>query len=392
VALANVVIADHGASVPREQLVDDIADERRAFSPRLMRTGIAFAVPVERPPDDHSASAMLATDPGDARAQVWVDDGQRAWSAVPDLIGSGSLSPEFVVEPETEGVARLRFGNGVNGREAASRDSFGAVYRLGGGRDGDVGSDRLDSWLARPDGTPAVTGDAKMRVWNPLPAVGGTDPEDVEKVRALAPTAYRKQLRAVTTLDYATTAEEVTGVQRAVARRRWTGSWYAEEVLIDPRTQWAADPALPARVTDLLEIRRMAGVDVEVRRPVYIPLLIAITGCVNLGYERTDVEQAITDVLSSRTLAAGELGFFHPDRFTFGQPLYLSDLVAAVMGVPGVSWAEVDTFGRLSDTQSTSEANLALGRISIGEREVLRCDSDPNNPENGRVEIALEGG
>jgi predicted phage baseplate assembly protein len=335
---------------------------------------------------------LLEVDPRAARAQVWVDDGQRSWSALPDLVGSGPLSPELVVEPESDGVARLRFGDGVNGRSPVDRGAISASYRVGGGRAGNVGAGRLDTWLRRPDGSPVVPDDTTVTVWNPLPGSGGTDPEPMARVRALAPTAYRRQLRAVTTADYARTAEEVPGVQRAVARRRWTGSWVTEEVLVDPRTARADDPELPMSVTDLLEVRRTAGVDVEVRRPVYVPLLITVTGCVKVGYLRPDVERGIVLALSAGVRADGRLGFFHPDRFSFGQGLYLSDLVATVMAVPGVSWVEVGSFGRLADPVPVSDENRRLGRIVVGPTEVLRCDSDPSNPENGRVEIVLEGG
>ena len=392
VALANVVLADHGATVLREPVEDHLADSRRDFLPRLDRTGVAFAAPVAEPGPHDSAKTLLEVDPRSARAQVWVDDGQRSWSAVPDLVGSGPLSPELVVEPESDGVVRLRFGDGVNGRSPLDRGGIHASYRVGGGRAGNVGAGRLGTWLRRPDGSPAVPETTTVTVWNPLPGSGGTDPEPMSRVRALAPTAYRRQLRAVTTEDYARTAEEVSGVQRAVARRRWTGSWVAEQVLVDPQTSRADDPELPVSVSDLLEVRRTAGVDVEVRRPVYVPLLVSITGCVKVGYLRPDVERGIVQALSAGARADGRLEFFHPDRFTFGQGLYLSDLVATVMGVPGVSWVEVGSFGRLADPVPVSEENRRLGRIVVGATEVLRCDSDPSNPENGRVEIVLEGG
>ena len=125
---------------------------------------------------------------------------------------------------------------------------------------------------------------------------------------------------------------------------------------------------------------------------MYVPLLISVTGCVKVGYLRPDVERGIVVALSAAVRADGRLGFFHPDRFTFGQGLYLSDLVATVMAVPGVSWVEIGAFGRLADTAPVSEENRRLGRVVVGPREVLRCDSDPSNPENGRVDIVLEGG
>ena len=233
---------------------------------------------------------------------------------------------------------------------------------------------------------------AHVSVWNPLPARGATDPEDLNQVRLLAPHAYRTQLRAVTEQDYADTASSVSGVQRSVDRRRWAGSWYVHEVTVDPLADRVDDLAVPAAVAALLEVRRTAGVDVEVVRPVYVPLLVQVDVCLLPGYLAADVDRQLLDVLSSRMLADGRTGLFHPDRFTFGQPLYLSDVVATVMAVAGVAWTRVVGFGRLGDPPTATAANLVAGAVRIGSREVIRCDTDPNDPEGGRVEVTIGGG
>ena len=300
-----------------------------------------------------------------------------------------------MVEPEADGVARLRFGDGVTGR-TPRESTHRARYRVGGGAGGNVAAGRLVHWLLRADGTPSAVYGAVLNAWNPLPAGGGTDPEDLDAVRQLAPTVLRGdrgQLRAVTSTDYAAAAQEVSGVQRSVARRRWTGSWYAQQVTVDPQAARADDTGVPAAVVALLEARRMAGVDVELSPAVYLPLDLELFGCLEPGYLAADVERQLLDVLSARVLPGGGTGFFHPDRFTFGQPLLLSDLVAAAMAVHGagagrgapVRRARCRGRGRPAPTWPP-------GRISAGPREVVRCDSDPNNPEAGRVDVVLGGG
>ena len=72
-------------------------------------------------------------------------------------------------------------------------------------------------------------------VRNPLPAVGGTEPEPVEQVRQLAPLDLRRtRLRAVTAEDYAALASALPGVQRAAAAIRWTGSVQEAHIAVDP--------------------------------------------------------------------------------------------------------------------------------------------------------------
>jgi hypothetical protein len=397
VALANVVLADHGASVGPEPLDPPQPTPNRPYGPQLPRTGVAFVDPAglllgapEAGAVTRGAGDLARPDPRAAGAALVLDDGERTWIPQPDLIASGRSDPHVVVEPEPDGGARLRFGDGVNGRSPGGQATFAARYRLGGGPAGDVAAGRLTRWLWRPDGTPAVSG-AAISCWNPLPAGGGSDPEDVEQVRQLAPSAYRRQLRAVTTDDYAAAAQTVAGVQRSVDRRRWAGSWYTHEVTVDPLAARADDPAVPQAVRDVLEVWRMAGVDVEVARPVYVPLLVQIFACLAPGYLPGDVEAQLLDVLSARTLPGGGTGLFHPDRFTFGSPLYVSDVVATAMGVPGVAWVDVTGFARLSDPVSATAANLAAGAVRVEAREVLRCDTDPNDPEAGRVEVMIGG-
>jgi hypothetical protein len=400
VALANVALADHGASVTWEPLDPPQPTAGVPYRPRLPRPGLAFTEPpppvaaaagTGAAPVTRSAADLLRPDIRLAGAALTLDDGERLWIARPDLVASSRLDPHVVVELEGV-VARLRFGDGLTGRAPATQATYLVRCRLGGGTGGNVAAGRLTRWVARADGSPAVDSGAVPRVWNPLPAAGGADPEDVAQVRQLAPWAFRTQLRAVTAADYAAAAGTVPGVQRSVDRRRWAGSWYVHEVTIDPEAARADDPAVPAEVTGLLEVRRMAGVDVEVARPVYVPLHIELFGCLAPGYLAADVEAQLLAVLSARTLPGGTTGLFHPDRFTFGQPLYVSDLVAAAMTVPGLAWVDVTGFARLGDPAAATAANLAAGLIGVGAREVLRCDSDPNDPEAGRVDVVLGGG
>ena len=51
-------------------------------------------------------------------------------------------------------------------------------------------------------------------------------------------------------------------------------------------------------------------------------------------------------MLSNRTLPDGRRGVFHPDNFTFGQPVYLSAVYAAAARVAGVDSVLITTFQR----------------------------------------------
>jgi hypothetical protein len=94
-------------------------------------------------------------------------------------------------------------------------------------------------------------------------------------------------------------------------------------------------------------------------------------------------------VLSSDVLPDGTLGVFHPDNFSFGQPVHLSRVIAAAQAVEGVDSVRVDGFRRLSDPSSTS---LDEGVIEIGDLEIAQLANNPSFPERGKLALAAGGG
>lgn len=388
-ALANIALAEHAATLPAAAPVPAQVTADGPFT-ALIAAGAAWVDPEV---DRSSATASTQVDPRRARAQVELDDGSRTWTAVPDLLASGRLDAHCVAEPDQSRAVRLRFGDGVTGRRPTIGSVLTSHTRVGGGTEGNVGPDVLTTVLAS-----AVAGaPGGLTVTNPLPAVGGVAPESMEAVRELAPHAYRTQLRAVTSADHASTAAAMPGVQRAVARRRWAGSWHTQEVTLDLMADRVGDEALVQGVRSRLELRRITGVDVALAPPVPVPLEIVAGVCVADGYLRSDVRAAVLARMSAGTRSGGQLGFFHPDNFTFGQPLYLSDLVAAVMAVPGVTWVDVEDDGaggplRFRRLGATAAGEIASAQVTAAAREVLRADSDPSNPENGRFDVVMRGG
>jgi predicted phage baseplate assembly protein len=330
----------------------------------------------------------IASEPRRAVPDIGLDDGRDQWSPRRDLLASDRFAPEFVVETESDGRAYLRFGDDVLGRRPAPGSTLEAAYRVGGGRAGNVGPGALTRLVTDLDGILAVA--------NPLPATGGEEPEPIERVRHTAPWAFRTQQRAVTEADYAEVAQRRRGVQRAAATRRWTGSWHTAFVAIDRRGGHAVDREFRRDVAAYLEPFRMAGTDVEIDQPTFVPLDIVLTVCVEPGYFRADVRTELLRRFGVGRLGDGSPGFFHPDNFTFGQPVFLSRIVATAMEVDGVAW--VDTghdpgsphrFGRWGQLPGTE---FDEGVIRLARLEIARLDNDPNAPENGRLEFLMQGG
>jgi hypothetical protein len=184
-------------------------------------------------------------------------------------------------------------------------------------------------------------------------------------------------------------AEMMPEVSKAAATFRWTGTWHTVFVAIDPAGAADLTPELEQRVDAWLRRFLQTGYDLEVTAPVYVPLDIEVMVCTDPEHFRTDVYQALLRELGTGVLARGRQAFFNPDRFTFGQPLFLSQLYARITDVDGVRSATVT---RLQRFGKGPLGELQAGAVRVGSTEVIRCDNDPNFAERGVLRIQMEGG
>jgi hypothetical protein len=309
-----------------------------------------------------------------------------AWWPQFDLLSSGADDPHFVVEVDNDGYAHLRFGRGELGRMPEAGSAFFATCRTGNGIAGNVGAEAITHLVLRNTTLSGI-----LRVRNPLPAQGGTEPETMAEVKLLAPFAFRSEMqRAITAGDYAQLAQShFSGqVQQGAAALVWTGSWYEAQVAVDPlNIQEAGDDLLDAIENRLYSYRRI-GHDLSVSPAQYVPLDIALEVCVKPGYLPGHIKAALLDAFSNRVLRDGRLGFFHPDRLTFGGSIYLSELIAAAQAVAGVESVMVKKLQRLNEGDG---GELASGILQLGPLEVARLENDPSFPEHGRFVLEVGG-
>ena len=400
IASGNVVLVDHGLTVtddvpqevppstlnryhpPADRCDPDDADPiAPRFAPTLPRRPVSHTLPYDA---TKAAAAALELDVRAAVPSVALRTATGLpWEARPDLLGSTPTAPDFVVETEADDEAHLRFGDGTNGARPTAGTTFTATYRIGNGTRGNVGAGAIAHVASA---TPLIVG-----VRNPLPATGGTDPESVEVVRRFAPVAFRTQERAVTANDYARMAERHERVQRAAGSFRWTGSWRTAFVTVDPLVgdDETVEEDLGGMITRQLERYRMAGVDTHVETPRYVPLEVEMTVCVRRDYFRAHVKQALLERFSSTVQPDGRRGIFHPDEFSFGQPVFLSKLYATASEVNGVESVAVTTFERRG---TPDPGPLKAGKLEFGRLEIARLDNDPSLPERGVFSLTMEGG
>jgi hypothetical protein len=404
VARGNLVLADHGRRIaewhpgdPADPSVAGIEPGPRAYRFFLKEGPLSFRILAPKGNGAISPARMLlSSDPQQARPVVALEIDTEAWEpVVPHLLDSQPFHSHFAVETDNDGRALIRFGDGTYGAQPPAGSHIRAAYRVGVGAAGNVGAETLVH-LIRPAAAinwPNITG-----ARNPLAAWGGIDPEPVEQVQQLAPAAFHaEQFRAVIEADYARAATKHPEVARAVATFRWTGSWHTVFITIDPLGRTDVDAALERRVRNWVTRYTLAGYDLEIDPPIFVPLEIEIDVCVAPTHFRAHVEEAVLAVLSSRRLPDGSRGFFHPDAFTFGQPLYASRLYAAVEAVDGVDSAVIRRFIRRTTSdpdpnRPATRKNLKRSYLPVGRLEIIRLDNDPSLPENGVLRLNMLGG
>lgn len=344
---------------PLTWLAQDDPEQRPRPELRVTELGTA--------PRPWSFSRSLLDDTGLGRAIFTVDPLRYR------ALGSVEAAADYDGEGDT-----IRFGDGAFGALPADGAIFELVYRVGAGEQGNVAAgaiDRVDT--AHPSATAIIAVD------NPLPARGGQEAEPLERVRELAPQAFRaKQYRAVRAEDYELSAKDLSWVQRAGTAFRYTGSWLSVFTAVDPRASETVPTEQLLELARLLDRRRLAGYEAFAQGPRFAALDLAIRVCAQPDAFRGDVK---ADVLQA--LDTGH--FFHPDRFTFGIPLERSALEDAIQDVRGVDGVIEVRYRRRGHT---NQFVIMPDAIAVAKDEIVRVDNNPSRPERGSVSIEVVGG
>ncbi len=406
IACGNVLLVDHGKTVdenlgevPAGEVVEccqapgvlaDSVTTPGSYSPSLKYAPLTFSEPLM---DNLPASHLLKQEVRRALPQITLaasdsTTGDVLWSPQSDLLDSGADDPHFIAETDNDGRVQLRFGDGELGQRPDAGVAFQALYRIGSGLAGNVGSDTVSHLVLRNRELNGVT----IRVRNPLAAQGGTAPESISEVKLFAPHNFRKKRqRAIIADDYAAIVQREfkNKVQRAAARLRWTGSWHEVLVAVDPYGEEEADAKLLDAISRRLHRYRRIGHDLVVKPARRVPLDIEISICVSPGYLRAHIKRELLALFSNRMLAGGQRGLFHVDNLSFGDDLYLSQLLATAQAVTGVESVEVIKLQRLNEPPNRE---IEHGVLPLGPFEIARLDNDPGFPENGKLTLDMRGG
>ncbi|MBK7465785.1 MAG: hypothetical protein IPJ43_02630 [Saprospiraceae bacterium] len=192
--------------------------------------------------------------------------------------------------------------------------------------------------------------------------------------------------------DYSFLAQrDNTNVQKAAAHFRWTGSWNTAFVAVDFKDNTPDKLREKTNLNNLLNTYRLAGLDLEIDEPVYVPLTIEMEVCISENSNKSDVYAMLKNRFSSKIQANGKINFFHADNFSFGDTLYLSNIYKTAQTVPGVNSINITKFHKLSDPLR-NQHNIDAGKIEFGKREIAKLDNNPNFRDKGMISFIVKGG
>lgn len=319
-------------------------------------------------------------------------DGQ-GWSWQPSLLGSAGFDRHFTTAREQDGSVWLIFGDGLRGAAVTTDADLRGVtldlrYRRGDPATGNIGAFALNT----PGRFPS--GDQRQQdldtlgagaTTNILPAQGGRRAVSLAVARALVPESiwHPALERCVTPDDYARAARAVPGVRQATAKPLG-GPFNTLAVLITPEAGDTLDPQLAEDVRHAIERRRMAGREIVVREPDYVPLDVGVLLCPVAGADPGALRAQARNALVA---GAGGRGFFDTAHIGFGAEIRLTDVLAALQAEPAVGAVRALAFRPLFDAGA-----VAVHRaIRLGPTEIARFAGDESRPDRGRLTIRIEG-
>ncbi|MBA5872982.1 MAG: putative baseplate assembly protein [Nitrospira sp. CR1.2] len=332
---ANVAAATHGETVKEPLGSGDAAVAYQQFTLR-------------QPP----VTYVGADTPGGSVSTLKVYVNEVLWEEVPFFYEHGPTERIYTTRRDDEGRTTIRFGDGITGaRLPTGQNNVRAEYRKGTGLGGLVRAGQLNLLMSRPLGLKGVV--------NPEAAQGAEDPESRDDARTNAPLTVLTLERAVSLQDYEDFARTFSGVAKAQAVWVWDGRKRSLFLTVaGPDGEILTEDG--SVITKLKESLRTYG-DPFVAFTVkpYRQAWFEIDGTVTIDSDY------VSDVVMDAVSVDLEQRYCFEAR-AFGQPVALSEVIAAIQAVPGVVAVDLDRFARTDQSLPAIQPRLIADRPAMG--------------------------
>jgi uncharacterized phage protein gp47/JayE len=311
---------------------------------------------------------VSASTPSGAASTLQLRVNDLLWKETPTLFDRDPQEHIYVTRTGDDGKTTIEFGDGVSGaRLPSGQDNLRATYRKGIGVDGLVKAGQLTSLLTRPLGIKSVM--------NPEGATGAQDRELLHDARTNAPLTVLTLDRTVSLQDYEDFSRAFAGVAKALATWTWDGQTKRVSITVAGPNGAEIKGDSDTYINLLAALQEAGDPFVSLRVKSYRPAYFRFAGRikVNPDYETDAVLAAVESALRAQ---------FSFGVRAFGQPVFLSEVIAAVQAVPGVVAVDVNKLYRTGAAATLQTRLLAalpetLANGSLVSAELLTLDSAP---------------
>jgi hypothetical protein len=279
------------------------------------------------------------------------------WTEVPWLYGSGPTDQVYTVLVGADSNTYVQFGDGNTGaRPGTGTSNIVATYRHGIGSEGIARAGQITTLVSRPMGLKAAT--------NPLPSSGAADPETPDQARQNAPLSVLTLGRVVSLEDVGNFAAASAGIAMAAASWTWDGSRFVACVTV---AGIGGAPVLPA--TDQYTSLQQSLLDASdgtlaLALCSYVPVTFTVSAVV------TPSPTAPASGVLAAVKAALAAAFSFSSR-SFSQPVFSSEVIAAMQDVPGVAAVTLTGFGYSGAASGSPPNALQASGPTLGSQGLI---------------------
>jgi Baseplate J-like protein len=229
------------------------------------------------------------------------------WTKVPNFLESLPNDRHYITELTEDSETRIVFGDGKSGMKVPFNAELTADYRFGGGAKGNLAPGLInylyDDFIRDID-----------NVTNEEQSSGGTDYEDLEQSKTLAPKAFRAGGKAVTPEDFEDLAETFPGIARAVCKETFNitsdvNLYLATETGV-PLTDELKN-AVKESIEDVMVMNQTLYVHPVIYKDYNLDMTIYLADNTSQANAKMEVEGLIRN-------------YTDPNNFDFGDTVYLN--------------------------------------------------------------------
>jgi uncharacterized phage protein gp47/JayE len=278
--------------------------------------------------------------------EVFVEDlnGRYQWERVQDFLKSSQDSMHYTTEMNEYDKVFIGFGSGASGKIPTSPSKVYASYKVGGGTDGNVGSNTITEFFE------AIPG--YVSTFNPEgPKILGTDKESIETAKVNGPASLRVLNRYVTISDF---EEGVVIDYPAIQQAKAINVGGAVDLYVLPKEEDILSQAQKDELTALIDEKKVLFTTVAIKDPTYVTINVTIDVMVLDNFDkdfiRYTADNTVRDILAK-------------ENTTFGKPFTYSDLHVELRKILGVT--NVIISSPVSDVVIGETEIAKLGTLTI---------------------------